>query len=970
MCGICDFLQRSSYELENTLEQLSKENYSHDLSVKYPLQSLIIKYLESSSSSFDNSPLEDKQSPVSCHDHHKYQEVLIRIFLRNVSWYSIGSLQRGITKFLLNIFLSITSLDPQYLRIFLACVLRITSSLLQNQNEFESLIRGNLFLITLRDLISMYPMFSDRQLQEYLETELLQQIENYLSSCQEIFICRLFMVLSCVKVVWRCRPTLDFVPMLNRIWSLLRNYPHFHSQIKESLTKKKFLAIYNKDLNLKVFLRIAQKFADGFSDLDDLESREASKISLLWNLELTNSYTSADETLLNPLFCSSPPVAISDLPHGSSATKEETKEFLGWLLSEYNDWIQLVSSTQQILSLFWRRLFHWTLQFGNSLGVTLGKQLLLKLPYLTLRMKDSSDLLQSTVQDTSSQFLKPLLLILFHHSPSKFFQSVIRSWLNSIEIATTNLLPLSFLELESLSRIPYELTIDFSSRSLVTEPIPHLRILLNSCHLISCFLSHTNFSSQSFLIFSIDKLSSLLLLLLIAIRQVFSVISFPIIDSRQTHTKLSDPLLSLLQAVSLVGNHLVYILICSSSQISSSLKSHLRLRDTLLTIFDSICENYDSQQSAVPFSEVSNFSYLIPLLHPLLTSYLRALVLPSFGFSIDQSPHAHSSLDSFLSPFNAAKHSSLLRSLDLTKFPELFATPEWQAFNQGIVTQWIVDNKQFPNLPSILSSKKSIKSYLSHFQEIIEINSRQPHDEEHEEDYEEDHLVNHRTHASQFRRKLFSSTHPTFLSYDICLLIMEFVSVKRVCRLACVNTVFRAASQCMELWKHKYILRWPLRFDLKTKSFPATATAAAEEKEKSSSLCQPTRCPSCYPPLGKKIPVKRKPCPPNFVLHNWQQLYKVCLSPYPYSYHSSHLISPKEKAIASRKCAAAGGGSTVRSICEVVGCITMLRNEDCRQVFPLLLPPLPLLQLDSFFFCLETFGKTFSLIRKNIRILR
>jgi hypothetical protein len=85
------------------------------------------------------------------------------------------------------------------------------------------------------------------------------------------------------------------------------------------------------------------------------------------------------------------------------------------------------------------------------------------------------------------------------------------------------------------------------------------------------------------------------------------------------------------------------------------------------------------------------------------------------------------------------------------------------------------------------------------------------------------------------------------------------------------------------------------------------------------------------------------------VLHNWQQLYKVCLSPDPYSYHSSHLISRKEKAIASRKYAAAGGGSTVRSICEVVGCITMLRNEDCRQVFPLLLPPLPLLQLDSFF---------------------
>jgi hypothetical protein len=158
------------------------------------------------------------------------------------------------------------------------------------------------------------------------------------------------------------------------------------------------------------------------------------------------------------------------------------------------------------------------------------------------------------------------------------------------------------------------------------------------------------------------------------------------------------------------------------------------------------------------------------------------------------------------------------------------------------------------------------------------------------------------------------STHPSLLSYDICLLIMEFVSAKRVCRLACVNTTFRAASQCMELWRHKYILRWPLKFDAKT---------PAGVKEKGSS--QVARCPSCYPPLGKKTPMRRKPCPANCIFHNWQELYKVGLSYLPIDY--SH-YSWKEKAIATKKIVK---GSS-RSICDVVGCTVMLRNEECKQV--------------------------------------
>jgi hypothetical protein len=862
MCGKCDFLQKSSYELENLLEQISRERAYNSLSQKCPLQSLLMKYLQISS-----LEQHDYQPGGSCNNQNKYQDILVRIITRNISWFSVDSFQRGITKYLLNIFLSITSLDPQYLKIFLVCILRITSSLLQNHNEFESFIRGNLFLITLRDLITMYPMYSEHLLQDYLTTELTQEIENYLLSTQEIFTNRLFMVLSCLKVICRCRPTLDFISILNRLWSLLRKYPNFHSQMKESLAKGKFLSIYNKDLNLKVFFRIAQKFADGFSEsLDDLESREASKISLLWSLEVANSHTSADEGLPNSLLSSSPQAVISDFP---TATKEDTKEFLGWLLSEYNSWIQLVSSSQHILTLFWRRLLSWTLQFGNSIGTTLGRQVLLKLPYLTLRMKDSFDPLNIEVHETTSEFLKPLFLILFHHSPTRFFQSVVSSWLENLEIATSNLLPLSFLELESLSRVPYELTVDFSSRSLVNEPIPYLRIIFNSCHLISCFLSHTNFSSQSYLIFSIHKLSSLLLLLLTAIRQLFSDISFPTDQSHPT-LKLSDPLPSLLQSISFLGNHIVYILICCSSQISASLGTHPKLRDTLLTIFDSTCENSFSQNFSSFSSEMTNFSYLIPLLHPLLTSYLRALVLPSFGFSIDQSPSGpqpSNALVSLLSSFNVTKHSHLLRSLDLTKFPEMFTTPEWQEFNKGIVIQWIAA-ATFPNLPFILNSKKTMKSYLSQFQEIIEINSKEFLEEE------EDETSTSPSAAAHLRPKL-SFIHPSLLSYDICLLIMEFVSVKRVCRLACVNTVFRAASQCQELWRHKYILRWPLKFDLRTQGDPAPVAKEKEKKELSSSSYQVTRCPSCYPPLGKKILVKRKPCPANYVLHNWQQLYKV-----------------------------------------------------------------------------------------------
>ena len=41
-------------------------------------------------------------------------------------------------------------------------------------------------------------------------------------------------------------------------------------------------------------------------------------------------------------------------------------------------------------------------------------------------------------------------------------------------------------------------------------------------------------------------------------------------------------------------------------------------------------------------------------------------------------------------------------------------------------------------------------------------------------------------------------------AYDICVVVMEYVSFKRVCRLACVNKQFALAAACPLVWARKY----------------------------------------------------------------------------------------------------------------------------------------------------------------------
>jgi hypothetical protein len=904
MDGVYSNLQKLS-EIENHFEELRKKRSpkkSYDCqSIFSSIQELLSQYFiqltqldQGQSSDEQNNQNDNNYSKKKKHKNQtrKFQKKLIDVFVMNISWYSLDAVHHGHTNLILQILLLTASLYPQYFTIFLSCLLRILHSLLQPHQILESFLRCNLFLTTLRNLLNRFSFLSNQLLENFLYKEYQKEILNFFSSSQEIFLNRIFMILTSLKIIFMTFSTLNLISTLNILWSTLQNYPNFHSQINESLQYKKFCSIYKT--NLTVFFHIAQKFGNSFSN--DTNEAEGSKQSLLWGLEMTEAYTLADLILENPNLdstissCSSfiPPliqtlptvmIGVDQIP--LKETPKSQEECLQWVLSEYRSWILLTSTASHISTLFWRRVYSWTLHSTHSINQLLTKQLHSQMLTLLLQMNDPHTS-PTVLQDQSVNFLKPILLIAFQSSPERFFPFVIRSWIAIIERSLSHLFPLtSFPSIET-----------DSSRELptISEPISDLHLLLSSCHLLTTFICHTHLPSSSLTILTVQQLSSLLLTLVTAFRSfLFENHSLTCLNEKQIDSRDDDCVLllsSFLHSISYLSNHLAYILIHRYQQLSSQLTNHPTLTELIFTLFDSFSDTTDAHRS-------SNHSYFLPLLNPFLRSYLIALILPSFGLSLDQYlPQQYCSededeekkekeikLSTLLSryPF-AAIPNPYLRSLDLSCFPSFMTNPDWVEFYQGIVVQWLASaSSSYPNLQLILSSQRSLDLYSQQFQDIIEshLSLHDVVDDDEEDISTVTHLPSSSSHRHQHQQKLLPLLS-CFNSYDICVLIMEYVSVKRICRLACVNKSFYSASQCNELWKHKYCERWSILFEKESCKGVEKKRESGKAKQEEKGKAVNIHCPSCYPLKTKTNKVtKQKPCSSSHLIHNWAQLYKV-----------------------------------------------------------------------------------------------
>jgi hypothetical protein len=230
------------------------------------------------------------------------------------------------------------------------------------------------------------------------------------------------------------------------------------------------------------------------------------------------------------------------------------------------------------------------------------------------------------------------------------------------------------------------------------------------------------------------------------------------------------------------------------------------LRSVLMLAFD--CNHTgDEDSSAIPSETCTPFCCVLWNLNPLLAAYMDTFVLPSL------------SIQSGCPDNTCINKESLFSNSDLVQADLLAACSPFISISttlRGQVRQWkplACLHTNVPNFHRALAlSSIDCDKFVSNLLKAVE-------DGDGDGDSGGQAASGGVTGGGSKRRTKMALTvgrstpaHRALMTYDVIILIMSFLSSKRICRLMCVNKALAAAGRCPQLWHEKYSLRWPLTF--------------------------------------------------------------------------------------------------------------------------------------------------------------
>ena len=787
---------------------------------------------------------------------------------RDLTWFSVSSFKSGLLKDIGTTFLELASKHSNSVALFCSIFIKIGCLVFQWNKTDESLPHAILFVALFDHLLGHLGDIDRHVLSFEIKEIMLRETKITVKSLPNVAETRLFMLLCFLKA------SISWKCLYTQ--EILINMIYYSFQMKDAILHKK-----KDETSEAISCRLHRIFAD-----DGGKASRLSKVAQQWSLDISSRFHRSDveydcENVFVDRDCR------KQMLRPSSASQSVK----AWVLKDLHIWINIRKELffSKFSVLIPQFVAHWG-RDTRHLSSQMIKSLLEELAPFTEKVVGSlysrKYINHIDISRKTFQWLNSLLYVLVaaaSASPSLYTHKIL-------------------LELRNIVTNYYSVS---CSRNL-HETVKALYGAKVGCYLISAMTSHFTYVSFKDIAASIKFLCDMTE------------------KSHEDHKdvgmtkKASSDTINLRKIFFMFfSSYLAYSLIHRCKEIQREIHSSdsVSLRNALFNTFeDSITSSYCSCTSNVMICDCKS----IHMTHPYLATQLCLVFLPRLGIScnvtnqgVEYSFKAKQWYDEQCESQQHAFSCDDLRSLDLSQLLPYSRQGYRPADVFFAVEQWATDAT---NIHHDFGRDVNLKSTTL----------RQLENACH------DVYSTHVASSPDKPSRRFSDINMVF-SFDICVIIMGFISQKRVCRLACVNKQFSLAAACPLVWVRKYVVKYGSLFDMNPKAAGNKTMSGGLSDEKVAGVS----CHNCYPDASdQKTKRRHKACCNGLSNnHNWLKLYQVYNA---IIMHCSLLNSafPQDMMQHSRiaKKMQKRGLPSPSTVCPVVGCLHIYRTEKQKEV--------------------------------------
>lgn len=686
-------------------------------------------------------------------------------------WFTNRCFRLRVAQHILEVLEAEASLYIHRIEIFISINIRIACTLLQESIASEGLSNVTFILKSFQRLFQLCPILPNSRLMPGIATVLEEQLNISRSYSKNTAACRVFVVFCCLKVVLdsRSRRDYEFVKLLCR---LLEKASRFQSGHKQCASQK-VLSTHGRKILLE--FRITRATMSNNKG-NTGNARESSFTSLRCSLDKGLGYTLSDHALehnesahlVTNMHIQNPSEYIKEL----AIIQGESNDWK-WVTSEYSSWTDVLSMQSSVANACWQRVLIWCIK-DVQFRVALQKHIIHSMEKC-LRLLGAG---RGPAIDVA--VLKSVWLLALQPSPEVFIQKLLKS---ASEIVTTSVHNCLGIFTACVHEEERERA-DFAEISL--------KMLLAACNVLTSFSSHVE-SDHPMVV--ISPLLVLVDALLDAKSSCEEDSGCDMIDGQEADMDSKSS--NWTCVMSILANHLGYLLLHGHDTIAVHIESMFSgnpLRSVLMLVFDSHREKDLKNEGGKEVGEPSDC--VLSYMNPVLAAYLHVFVLPSLAIPVQCKDNTCIKKESLFTNRD-------LVQLDLTTVCSPYAP--LTSILSGQVHQWkpmVYLHTRIPNFHQAISmSPSECALFVSHLMNAAVETQEEVRDRKH---------VNKRNSPGSHARS--TPAHRALITYDVIILIMSFLSVKRLCRLICVNKTLSDAGHCDQLWHQKYLLRWPIKF--------------------------------------------------------------------------------------------------------------------------------------------------------------
>ena len=708
---------------------------------------------------------------------------LIMQCIVDVGWFTRACFQAGRVEPILKVLAAEASLFIHYTSMWINIHIHIACSILQETTARESLFYVAVLLTYMRDILKRSPAICNSKLMPPIEKEILNQLRVSKVCSRNTASCRVFVVFSCVRLLYTVRRAHPLSLTLCTLLSTLYTLP---TPSKAVAATSDVRSVYGRASAIEY--RVGR--ALGGLGVGETGDSKLSTMSMRCSLDKQSGDTLTDFTLFN---CNASALLVSnmhnyvtvasetlpaacDLTLGSndSGNKSGADRDMLWVFQEFEAWSVDMNKYHSISSAVWQRIITW-IHREKWMRRLLQKNIIetMSRNFLHICSFSSANNATPCLSEIAAQSLKSIWLISLQPIPPQFLMTLLRTG--------------SAILASAVHSCVHALNAGVISNERTSD---HVRMVVAACHMTTSIAAHIESSNPQVVLVPLFTLLESVL----DIRTSVVEWSSPTVDCDARTTEITYVQL----IMDAVCSHMGYIMLHGHEVVRQNLESVYggnRLHSILMLVFDDMWNGEPDDESVSGNYTILQHSVLLHM-PPLLAALLHTFIAPRLGVvcSLDVS--------------KCRGDDFSLQTLDLTalwkRFPCIALTLRDQ------MRQWPVDtsrasNLKIPQFHELLMqlSGKALRDYVS---ALMSTRIRDVNPEP------------HRVHEHQIPRK--TSAHRALMIHDVCVMIMSYLSVKRICRLTCTNTYFAAAGQNEQLWKQKYDKHGPLKFH----EYPATSS--------------------------------------------------------------------------------------------------------------------------------------------------